>query len=247
MRPAVGGQWRGRARPGQRDRGKGRRAAEPFGIIARRRGPGPHLVRAELEESLVGLGDQRNASPSCQAIGVPEAFWWPWNCQRGGIALPGEGSCRNGTFLQAEPAQRAHQTAARAPTRKDTDPMRDDPVVRPGIARRGQGMSPVTGPVWAAPCPSREGARTAGRPHRGARPAPPSPQAGIRPPARPSVAVRGKPTVRTDRPGGPDAVRYASVDTAMHRLTVTHRDTRRDKKETARLAENSQLAGRFRR
>ena len=109
-------------------------------------------------------------------------------------------------------------------------------------------MSQVTGPVWAAPCPSREGARTAGRPHRGARPAPPSPQAGTRPPARaPSVAVRGKPTVRTDRPGGPDAVRYASVDTAMHRLTVTHRDTRRDKKETARLAENSQLAGRFRR
>jgi hypothetical protein len=61
----------------------------------------------------------------------------------------------------------------------------------------------------------------------------------------PSVAVRGKPTVRTDRPGGPDAVRYASVDTAMHRLTVTYRDTWRDKKETARLAENSQLAGRF--
>src|SRR5271166_7084518 len=40
---------------------------------------------------------------------------------------------------------------------------------------------------------------------------------------------------------------YTSVDTATHRLTVTHRATGRDKKETARLAENSQLAGRFRR
>jgi hypothetical protein len=63
----------------------------------------------------------------------------------------------------------------------------------------------------------------------------------------PSVAVRGiadgvhRPSWR------PDAVRYTSVDTATHRLTVAHIDTRRDKKETARLAENSQLAGRFRR
>ncbi len=67
------------------------------------------------------------------------------------------------------------------------------------------------------------------------------------PPARP---VRGRPWKAdgyTDRATGPDAVRYASVDTATHRLTVTHTDTRRDKKETARLAENSQLAGRFRR
>jgi hypothetical protein len=64
--------------------------------------------------------------------------------------------------------------------------------------------------------------------------------------ARPWPSVKS-PTVCTDRPGGPDVVRYASVDTATHRLTVTHRDTRRDKKETARRAENSQLAGRFRR
>ena len=49
-----------------------------------------------------------------------------------------------------------------------------------------------------------------------------------------SVAVRGKPTVRTDRPHGPDAVRHTSVDTATHRLTVTQRDTRYDKKKTAR-------------
>src|SRR5690349_12323142 len=40
---------------------------------------------------------------------------------------------------------------------------------------------------------------------------------------------------------------YTSVDTATHRLMVTNRDTQRDKKEMARIAENSQLAGRFRR
>ena len=71
-------------------------------------------------------------------------------------------------------------------------------------------------------------------------------QAGTSRQRGPSVAVRGKPTVRTDRASGPDAVRYTSVDTATHRLTVTHADTRRDKKKTARLTENSQLAGRFR-
>jgi hypothetical protein len=45
-----------------------------------------------------------------------------------------------------------------------------------------------------------------------------------------------KPTVRTDRPDGMDAVRYASVNTATHQLTVTRHDTRRDKKKTACLA-----------
>jgi len=53
--------------------------------------------------------------------------------------------------------------------------------------------------------------------------------------ARPWPSVE-KPTVRTDRPDGMDAVRYASVDTATHRLTVTHHDTRRDEKKTACLA-----------
>ena len=72
-------------------------------------------------------------------------------------------------------------------------------------------------------------------------------QARKRPLARP---VRGRPWKAdgAHRPSWrPDAVRYASVDTATHRPTVTHSDTRRDEKETARLAENPQLAGRFRR
>ena len=51
--------------------------------------------------------------------------------------------------------------------------------------------------------------------------------------ARPWPSVES-PTVYTDRPGSPDVVRYASVDTATHRLTVIHADTWRDKKKTAR-------------
>ena len=70
-------------------------------------------------------------------------------------------------------------------------------------------------------------------------------------PGRPFAGpVRGRPRKTNgvpDRATGTDAVRYTSVDTATHRPAVTHPDTGRDKKETARLAENSQLAGRFRR
>src|ERR1039458_7732038 len=43
----------------------------------------------------------------------------------------------------------------------------------------------------------------------------------------------------------PDAVRSMSVDTATQRSTALQGDTPRDKKETARIAENFQLAGRF--
>jgi hypothetical protein len=51
--------------------------------------------------------------------------------------------------------------------------------------------------------------------------------------ARPWPSVE-KPTVRTDRPDGMDAVRYASVDTATHRLTVAHHDTRRFRRLASR-------------
>jgi hypothetical protein len=63
----------------------------------------------------------------------------------------------------------------------------------------------------------------------------------------PSVAVREKPTVRTDRPGGTGAVRYTSVDPATQRPAAPRDDTPRDKQETARIAADMQLAGRFRR
>ncbi len=51
----------------------------------------------------------------------------------------------------------------------------------------------------------------------------------------------------TNRSFRPDAVRHMSVTIAMHRPTVTHPDTRRHKKETARRAAFPQRAGRFRR
>jgi hypothetical protein len=41
--------------------------------------------------------------------------------------------------------------------------------------------------------------------------------------ARPWLSVE-KPMVRTDRPGGPDAVRYMSVDTATQRSTALQGD-----------------------
>jgi len=57
----------------------------------------------------------------------------------------------------------------------------------------------------------------------------------------------GKASGYTHRSFRPDAVRYMYVDTAMHRPTVTHPDTRRDEKETARRAAFPQPGGRFRR
>ena len=57
----------------------------------------------------------------------------------------------------------------------------------------------------------------------------------------------GKASGYTHRSFRPDPVRYMSVTTATHRPTVTHADTRRDKKETARRAAFPQPAGRFRR
>ena len=55
----------------------------------------------------------------------------------------------------------------------------------------------------------------------------------------------GKGSGYTHRSFRPDAVRYMSVTTATHRPTVTHPDTWRDKKETARRAAFPQQAGRF--
>jgi len=66
----------------------------------------------------------------------------------------------------------------------------------------------------------------------------------------PRQPVRGRPWKAdgAHRPSWrPDAVRYMSVDTATQGPTALQGDTRRDKKETARIAENSQLSGRFRR
>ena len=67
---------------------------------------------------------------------------------------------------------------------------------------------------------------------------------------RPGRPVRGCPWKAdgAHRPSWrPDAVRYMSVDTATRRRAALQGDTQRDREETARIAEASQLAGRFRR
>jgi hypothetical protein len=86
----------------------------------------------------------------------------------------------------------------------------------------------------AEPPASRDTTRTAGRAHGDARPTRRAASSRATPAstARPWPSAE-KPTVRTDRPDGTDAVRYTSVDTATHRPTVSHRDTRRDKNKTA--------------
>jgi hypothetical protein len=57
----------------------------------------------------------------------------------------------------------------------------------------------------------------------------------------------GKASGYTHRSFRPDAVHHMYATTATHRPIVTHPDTRRDKKKTARRAAFPQPAGRFRR
>jgi hypothetical protein len=88
-----------------------------------------------------------------------------------------------------------------------------------------------------APRPGKPPGNAAGHTGMHARLGGPS-QAGNTPPARP---VRGRPW--NSRRCAPTVLalgcrRYAFVDTATRRPTVTYYDARRDKKETARLAEN---------
>jgi hypothetical protein len=112
------------------------------------------------------------------------------------------------------------------------------------MARRGKGLPPVTGPVPAAPCPGKARGPPGG--HTGCTPGsavhliPEHASSAARP--WPSVE---KPTVHTDRPGGTDAVRYTSVDTAAHRPAVIHADTRRDEKKNGPPDALPQPGGRF--
>ena len=127
-------------------------------------------------------------------------------------------------------------------------------------SRPGRAPSPVQELPARAP-----GSRSHGLPHRSsfcrrrARPSRAMPAVGRRMAPAPHLgrdkapfagAVRGRPWKAdgvSDRATGPDAVRYASVDTATPRRTVTHSDTRRDKNENSPAAAFPQPGGRFRR
>jgi hypothetical protein len=124
-------------------------------------------------------------------------------------------------------------------------------VTMPSSATSGQpsprcASSKASGRAWRAPCRGELRALQ-GRTHRDARPTRQRTSSRNTPPARP---VRGRPWKTngyTDRETCADAVRYTSVAPATQRPTALQGDTRRDKGKTARVAENSQLAGRFRR
>jgi hypothetical protein len=75
-------------------------------------------------------------------------------------------------------------------------------------------------------------------------------QAGTRPPNRHIRVMQGQiraSSVHAHRSLAQIPVRHASVDTATPPSAATQGDTPRDREETARIAENSQLVGRFRR
>jgi hypothetical protein len=75
-------------------------------------------------------------------------------------------------------------------------------------------------------------------------------QAATRPPDWAPAAKHGQiraSSVHAHRSLAGIPVRYVSVDTATPRPTATQDDTRQDRAETARIAEDSQLAGRLRR
>ena len=105
------------------------------------------------------------------------------------------------------------------------------------------------GPIGSPPRPRvLQGQPAAGREQDGEEPADRDAAAAVRRPGNGTKRARiGKASGYTHRSFRPDAVRYMSVTTATHRPTVTHPDTWRDKKETARRAAFPQPAGRFRR
>ena len=125
-------------------------------------------------------------------------------------------------------------------------PVPSRPARPPSRSPGSPAQPPADPPSPAAPAPGKSPGQP-GRMYRNAHSAQRLTSSRNPRPARP---VRGRPWKAdgAHRPSqGLDAVRYISVDTATQRPVVTHGDTPRDTEETARLAENSQLAGRFRR
>ena len=146
------------------------------------------------------------------------------------------------------PARRRHPrrgTRDRAPRLRT----RGRPVPAPPVRQLSRSPGSPAQPSAHPPSPAAPPRQTPGPPGgrtgmharlSGAR------QAGTRDRRGPSVAVRGKPTVHTDRPGGRTPSAMCPWTPRHNGPTALQGDTRRDREETARIAENSQLAGRFR-
>ena len=141
---------------------------------------------------------------------------------------------RHGTAPVLHPTAGAHSvTTSVATSMKWRGPIRQPapqqartrPASRPAQAGRRRTGRPDRNAWLCASQTSSRDARTTGQNGRGS----------------------GKASGFAHRSFRPDAVRYISVTTAMHRPTVTHADTCRDEKETARRAAFPQPGGRFRR
>jgi hypothetical protein len=110
----------------------------------------------------------------------------------------------------------------RAPRRRTRGRPAPAPPARPPSRSPGSAVQPSAHPPSpAAPPPANHRGRQAGCTGMHARLSG-SRQAGTRDRRGPSVAVRGKPTVRTDRPGG-------RTPSAICPWTARHRDLQRDK------------------
>src|SRR5712691_8681438 len=109
------------------------------------------------------------------------------------------------------------------------------------------------GDRWPGPCrrfratgfPGRNGVELTDRVHRPCEAQTLGCAAVRRPDNGTKRAQIGKASGYTHRSFRPDAVRYMYVDTATRRPAVTHPETRRDKKETARRAAFSAAQGPF--
>jgi hypothetical protein len=151
------------------------------------------------------------------------------------------------------PAQPPRGRAARRRPRRNRRPQRPLHRRQARHPAHAAALHRHSAPAPESPAPGNwPGGRTQGN----ARSAQPRTSSHTRPPqtlsvARPSpqtlsVAVRAKPTAPTPLP--PHGCRpLLSVDPATQRSTALQGDAPWDREETARIAENSQLAGRFRR
>jgi hypothetical protein len=202
-----------------------------------------HLLRRG-RRSLAGWLEPRGAGHHPVPLGMGPVAGMPSRPQ------PPTGYAGHYCRTARSPAGRRHpRTGARdrAPRRRTRGRPAPAPPARPPSRSPGSPAQPSAHPPSpAAPAPGKSPGPP-GRMYGNARSTQRLTSSRNTRPARP---VRGRPwkTDGAHRPSWrPDAVRYMSVDSATQGPTARQGDTRRDREETARIAENYQLVGRFRR
>ena len=193
--------------------------------VPKRSGTGRHPAEAERAACVMSPQVHRSYTPR-QPRKRADPAWPPVRATRG-AAPATAGRPARGTAIRM-PCRHASRSAAGRATRRQPPWARELPE-NPSIHQAPPRQQIGTQTPAALLAHRRRQSRHS-RPGASARLSSAC-EAGMGTPRPLSVAVREKPTVRTDRPGGPDAVRYTSVDTATHRPAVTHPDTRRDKRK----------------